>query len=263
MGTDREWKQWGYKDPYFGVYTDQRFRNENLTDESRHAFFESGQLYLSDILDFCQRHIEPGPTFQRSLDFGCGTGRVLVPLATISDQAVGMDVSPGMLAEAKVNCDAFGLDNVTLLSSDDRLGNLEGEFDLIHSFIVLQHIAPARGLRLLERLVARLATGGVLIAHVTYGKRKFASSGGYPHYFQDKLRAICRAVFSPAPKLFRRIAGQSDPLMQMNLYPLNPVFFLLQSAGMGEVHVRYTDHDGVMGVIFVAKKDDTGKNESG
>ena len=58
-----------------------------------------------------------------------------------AERVVGVDVSPSMLAEARRNCDARGARNVELLAAD-RLGTLAPEFDLVHSFIVLQHIPP-------------------------------------------------------------------------------------------------------------------------
>ena len=35
MSTDRAWNEWGEKDPYFGVLTDDKFRRRNLTDEAK------------------------------------------------------------------------------------------------------------------------------------------------------------------------------------------------------------------------------------
>ena len=43
MSTDTEWENWGKKDPYFGVLTNEKFRSQKLSDESRIEFFESGQ----------------------------------------------------------------------------------------------------------------------------------------------------------------------------------------------------------------------------
>jgi hypothetical protein len=42
-----------------------------------------------------------------------------------------------MLAEAARNCKAAGVVNAVLAVSDDRLSRVEGDFDLVHSVIVL------------------------------------------------------------------------------------------------------------------------------
>ena len=56
-----------------------------------------------------------------------------------------MDVSPSMLAEARRNCEAHGVANVSLVPVRRQLSGAEGEFDLVHSYIVLQHIEIRRG----------------------------------------------------------------------------------------------------------------------
>ena len=51
--------------------------------------------------------------------------------------------------------------------SDDRLSLATGTFDLVHAFIVMQHIAPARGMRILARMIEVLEPR-VGIVHFTY-----------------------------------------------------------------------------------------------
>ena len=79
---------------------------------------------------------------------------------------MGVDVSDAMLAEAKRNCRERNLDYVSFVKSDDRLSCLEGTFDLIHSLIVFQHIAPRRVEVLVRGLLARIWSP-VASAHCT------------------------------------------------------------------------------------------------
>src|SRR5690606_15625018 len=59
--------------------------------------------------------------------------------------------------------------------SDDELSQLRGSFDLIHSFLVFQHIPVRRGEAIVERLLERLETGGVAAFHFSSGDdRTFA-----------------------------------------------------------------------------------------
>jgi len=46
MNTDKAWQEWGENDPYFGVYTNEKFRLENLTADSKNEFFASGEKYI-------------------------------------------------------------------------------------------------------------------------------------------------------------------------------------------------------------------------
>ena len=61
-----------------------------------------------------------------------------------------------MLARARELADRLGARNVQFVREDDDLALVGGTFDLVHSYIVFQHIAPKRGLRLLRVLASRL-----------------------------------------------------------------------------------------------------------
>ena len=89
MSTDDEWEKWGQKDPYFAVLTAEKFRRSRLTDEARAEFFDSGRKYLHNILKVCKEKIDKDFSPETALDFGCGTGRVLIPLARSIPHVVG------------------------------------------------------------------------------------------------------------------------------------------------------------------------------
>src|SRR5947208_14390075 len=80
-----------------------------------------------------------------------------------------------MLTEARSRCAALGLGNVRLAQSDDRLSNIPERFDLINSYIVLQHITCRRGEAIVEQLLDRLQDGGVGVLHLTYHRQTLAS----------------------------------------------------------------------------------------
>src|ERR1700678_3977041 len=105
--TDLDWRTWGDTNPYFGVISHAKFLAENLTDDSLQDFFASGEHHIEHIYNVIRARIRPGFQPARVLDYGCGVGRLVVPLARRSEKAVGVDVSPGMLAEARENCRRF------------------------------------------------------------------------------------------------------------------------------------------------------------
>jgi ubiquinone/menaquinone biosynthesis C-methylase UbiE len=92
----------------------------------------------------------------RVLEAGCGTGMILKELAPVATRAVGLDVSPGMLAQARARGLAVVHGSVTDLPFAD------GEFDLAYSFKVLAHVER------IERALAEMARvvrpGGHVIA---------------------------------------------------------------------------------------------------
>src|SRR6185369_10304549 len=139
-GTDHEWEKFGKKDPYFGVLTADKFQRQNLTDESKEEFFKSGYDYVENVVITIRKHIDPTFSIEKALDFGCGVGRLVIPLAEISKSVDGIDVSESMLNEARKNCESRSIANVNLLKSDDNLSGLNDTYNFIHSFIVFQHI---------------------------------------------------------------------------------------------------------------------------
>lgn len=44
------------------------------------------------------------------------------------------------------------------------------------------------------------------------------------------------------------------PTMQMNSYLLNPLFQVLQQAGIREMHMAFSDHTGASGTVLFFRK---------
>lgn len=242
MSTDRAWEEWGRRDPYFGVLTNTKYRRANMDEQARREFFETGRGHVDHVMKTIRAYIDPGFRPTSVLDFGCGSGRVVVPFAKIAQQVVGLDVSQSMLDEAGRNCTEFGLDNVRLLVSDDELSGLTGEYDLVHSFIVFQHIPPERGRLIFQRLLNFIAAGRVGAIHLLYGKQVHAASHGMP------------PPGSARKKRHQPIAADADPEMQMNPYLLNEYLFLLQGAGVRQIHIEFTDHGGELGAFLFFRR---------
>ncbi len=247
MSTDAAWEEWGRHDPYFGVITDPRYRRSCITEDLKRDFFESGTLYSQNLLATIRKHVDPEFKPISVLEFGCGVGRLLLPFAAIAETVVGVDVSPSMLLEAKRNCDERQLRNVTLLAGDDELSTLTGQFDLIHSYIVFQHIPIERGRKIFARLLEHLRPGSVAALHLTYSKTRFAPTHG--------MAPPARRSRSPSPK---PSPPNADPEIQMNPYNINEILFALQSKGFRRIHIEFTDHGGELGVFVfssVARSD--------
>ena len=252
MDTDEEWEKWANQDPYFSVLTHEKFRSSQLTADTKQQFFDTGAQHVEHVVSQCKRFFKCDFTAMRALDFGCGVARVVIPLATMVDKVVGIDVSASMLQEAQKNCDAAELTNVELLQSDDSLTCLEGEFDFIHSFIVLQHIPTARGLNILQILLGKLSPGGVGCLHVTYQDARIGRR--YSNRLQRKVMEQALALWRIARPIISflghsgQVKKQQDPDMQMNAYPMSELLFYIQEViGNGQVHLELTDHGGVYG----------------
>jgi 2-polyprenyl-3-methyl-5-hydroxy-6-metoxy-1,4-benzoquinol methylase len=243
--SDRHWERFGKIDPYFGVLSDDKFRRSVLTDEAKSEFFRSGQVYLDEVLRKVREHLDPTFAPRCALDFGCGVGRLVIPLSNIAQKVVGLDVSPSMLDEARSNCEARSIRNVEFCNSRDDLAQLEGKFDFIHSFIVFQHIPVRRGELIFDRLLMRLNAGGVSVTHFTFGKTT---------PFRRLLPWIKRIPL--AANLANLLRGKEFlyPHMQMNSYDLNRLFRLVHNHKVRNVYTEFTDHGGELGVLLYLRK---------
>jgi SAM-dependent methyltransferase len=235
--TDSEWERWGKLDPYYGVITHPRFRREALTNESRNEFFGSGAAHVEYVMQMLRLHLDPHFAPGSVLDFGCGVGRTLIPFARVAERAVGLDVAPSMLSEARANAAAAGVANVDLRLSDDDLSQVTESYELVHSFIVFQHLEPERGKKIFGRLIGKVAPGGMAAIHALYSKSEYSSSLGVPPSVGG-----CDATVT---------AGLSgEPEMQMNAYGATELMFMIQGLGVNRVHIEFTDHGGELGMFF-------------
>jgi SAM-dependent methyltransferase len=246
--TDKAWEQWGARDPYYGVLTSEEYRGLRLDEDRRRAFFEGGRRHLAEILETIRSRLCPEFAPGRAVDFGCGTGRVLIPMAGVCAEATGLDVSDAMLAECRANCRRAGLGNVVLGKSDDRLSALSGRYDFIHSFIVFQHIRRPRGERIAIRLLGHLADGGVAVLHFACGWD--AGVMQRAAYFARHRIPLAHAAMN-----WWRGRPVDEPRMEMNLYDENRLRRLAGEAGIETLHaepVRHGAHRGV--VLYLARR---------
>jgi SAM-dependent methyltransferase len=240
--TDKEWERIGKTNPYYGVLSYDKYKSESLSEDKKREFFESGEAYISGITNFIKEHFKISGGIKRSLDFGCGVGRLVIPLASVSEHVTGVDVSDSMIAEAISNCRDRKIGNVSFVKSDDSLSRLNGTFDLIHSLIVFQHIPAPRGEILFGKLLSHLAPGGIGVFHFTYGS--FSKSHMKLEFFSR-----LKAAFPIIQKTINLVKGRgwSHPLpeiMEMNHYDLNRLFELIHSCGAKNCYVDMTEKGG-------------------
>jgi SAM-dependent methyltransferase len=236
-----------------------------MSDEVREEFFRTGKWWVNYIVRICRDHLEQNFMPKNALDFGCGTGRVVIPLAEVAKHVTGIDISDAMLQEAQKNCEKYQVTNINLLQSDDQLSALKGHFDFIHSSIVFQHIPIQRGRKIFINLLNHLDDRGIGVIHVTYAKACFRDNyGANPDMVSNRVmpppikpKGIIRKILSnnKSKELQdQKAVPESDPEMQMNSYNLNELLFTIQMAGIKKFHTEFTDHGGELGVILFFQK---------
>jgi SAM-dependent methyltransferase len=221
--TDQAWQEWGQTEPYYGVAAEDKFYKANL-DAHRAEFFDSGEKDINDTLTTYERHYEP-LGHGSALDFGCGVGRLVLPLAKRFGRVLGVDVSTGMVAEAKRNCELGSVSNVEFRITGDYVAHGAEQFDFVNSYIALQRIPTKRGLHIIEQLARSVAPGGGSMLHVCL--RRQLPWHKELAYQAENTVPLARIAIN---RLRRR--PTRAPAMQMNEYDLRDVLGILGRCGL-------------------------------
>jgi SAM-dependent methyltransferase len=243
--TDKDWEAIAKQDPYWGVLSVDEFRGKELGEGDLVKFFQSGDVFIGNLMGLIHAHIARDFSPRRTLDFGCGVGRLLAPLARISQEVVGVDVAPEMLKICRSNMQRLGISNYSLALSDDRLSQVNGEFGFINTYIVLQHIPPERGYRILSSLLSKLQIGGCGSIQLTYGKDR--------QYLQHEIgaaRAYRRDGNTIVDLLPVEDASAIGKIVMYD-YDLNQIVAMISEIAGQPILVLPTRDDNHMGVHLV------------
>ena len=247
LGEDQRWERLAAQNPYWTVLTEARYRGSSLTPDDERAFFQSGHRDIARSLEFA-RSIRPGFSPVRTLDFGCGVGRLALALASVSQQVVGVDVSDTMVRRAERHAAQRQVANAEFMTASAFWnGSPAPSFDFIHSYIVFQHIPPREGLELMKSLLRLLMPGGIGALHFTIGR------GGWARSTINRARRW----LPPLNWTANLLKGRSlrEPLIPMFVYDIHRVLTVLDGDGATDIRIDLTRHGGFLGamVIFQTK----------
>ncbi len=192
-------------------------------------FFESGRevaaAVIRDVADLLPGH-------ELVVEFGCGVGRLLIPMARHFKTLIGVDIAPTMIEKLNANCRRFGVPNVMGVLADEPWERSCGA-DLIYSWLVFQHIEEIGIIEdALRRLAASLQPRGVALL-------QFDTRPRSPAY---RLRNALPDILLPRPwrRGIRRIRRSPDDLAK-----------ILTDAGLQPVR---QEGKGTQEHVFVVRK---------
>jgi 2-polyprenyl-3-methyl-5-hydroxy-6-metoxy-1,4-benzoquinol methylase len=180
-----------------------------LEGEQRERFFAQGYRQVANLAGEIEAHTGCTLDSRRALDFGCGRGRMAIPLGERCEHVYGVDVGREALRQADSNAKRLNVSNVEWLEAN-RLDELSGRYDLVVSFWVFQHIPSREGERLFAKILHGLRPGGVGAVHFTLRPSRPASRPDLAYLY-----------------------------LLMNSYSLNRLGGVLADAGVTDWHVNW------------------------
>lgn len=234
--TDADWIVLGADEPYHGVLSQEKFLRRNLTPEILEEFWATGEEEIGYLAKVLTQHFGAFES-KRALDFGCGVGRLTRALSRRAAHVTGVDISAGMLAEARRH---------ELRNVDFVMELTDQTFDWINTIIVFQHIPPQRGYVLFEDLLQRLEPGGVLSAQFTLFKDQA--------FIAHALSGVQAAIWDGDTLRVMKQEEAGPGTMMMFDYDLNRIIALLTANGVEQMFLEHTNHGGCHGVRLFARR---------
>jgi len=170
------------------VRTTDALREAEVFDRFARYYDDDYRDYEADIDAILELANEQGGTVA---ELGCGTGRILLPLAQMGASVTGIDLSPALLMVARRKLEAAGVSSATLIEGDLRHSLLPA--DSVNLAIctsnTLMHLStPEDQQQALVEAYRMLAPGGLLFVDLFNPdlERLFAVAG--VQEFADRWR---------------------------------------------------------------------------
>ena len=203
------WERFAREDAEFYICTELDPRLKGAARSA--AFYSSGDEEVGLILDRTAAWRSGAGV---AIDFGCGVGRLAIPMSRHYGEVRAVDVAPTMLERLAENARRHGRRNMawrspklrywrrnirTFLSGDAGWWQ-DAEADFAYSLLVFQHIEDAGEIETaVRRLGHALAPGGVAYlqfdtrrATPSYRLRNFLPDGALPAHWRRGVRRIRR-----------------------------------------------------------------------
>ncbi len=210
---EQSWTHMGEVRPHYSVLTTDDFRPENI-HRSIDRFWASGDVE-ADVAAFLLRRLGSDDLAQKTcVEYGCGMGRVTIPLAARFAEVHAYDISPSHLALAQQRAEAMGAENVRFHHCAGGLPTRLESCDFFYSRLVFQHNPPPIISELICLALGSLRPGGIAFF-------------GVPIYLPGYRFRIEEYLAAPR-----------NGCMEMHCIPQHKIFSLIDAAQCAPIEVR-------------------------
>lgn len=156
------WNSLAEEDAKWAILTDPTKKKNRWEDSD---FFETGKRQVKADMDRL-RSMNIELNFDRALDFGCGIGRLSQALATHFKEVHGVDVSSHMIKQAEERNPCPDRVKYFVNVANDLTQLNDFEYDLVYSWICLQHIPTDYQRMYLTEFIRLMRRGGAAMFQV-------------------------------------------------------------------------------------------------
>lgn len=155
--------------------------------KAKHSDIASKSLKLQDCLHAVIPHLNPAiKEGSRILDFGCGVGRLTVPMAEYYKNAllVGYDIAEKFLDNAQLEAEKRDVDCLFISKLDTTI-----KFDAAYSMLVLQHLNYQAKSQMIRKVASLLKKHGLFRFQYVEGGNDSFLTHDIKHNEVDKICA--------------------------------------------------------------------------
>lgn len=246
MTPDPAWEAFAAREPYFAVLTDPQFLRANLTPERERGFFANGEEVVAWMLGVIDAGLAPQFAPISTLEYGCGVGRLAIPLARRPGYVAAVDRSPAMLDFARREAERRAVGHIEFQTPAACFSSGR-TFELVVCYHVLQRLRPPDGVALVGRLLDLIAPDGIGVFQWPRrtGRSRVVRAS---RWLRERLPG--------ANALTNRLRGASPdaPFIPTHTYQLERLLPLFENAGFGLTHVVFEQQEALDYTILFAKR---------
>jgi 2-polyprenyl-3-methyl-5-hydroxy-6-metoxy-1,4-benzoquinol methylase len=244
--TQSAFDDFAAREPYFAVVTAPRFLRANLTPEHEREFFASGEVLVDRIFAIIEAALVQKFAPVSMLEYGCGVGRLAIPLSRRPGSVTAVDRSGVMSDLAKREAARRGAGHIQF-QTPEEFAATSRRFDLVVCYHVLQRLRPGHGLGLIRQLVERISSDGV-------GVFQWPLNTGVS--MGVEITRWARERVPGVNDVMNRLRGKpaTDPFIPTHAYALRRVLDVLKSADCRDTHVVFERAEDLDYAIVLTRK---------